>query len=172
MSRAFRALKITAVPLLFAAAALGLATVHISLERKAARAKMRRRACGPGARRQSSRQPCRRQACRISRRQPSRAIFRPRSRWPAAWPWARASRRTRRRPRAYFQSVVDQLGEIGAHDKRAPLAATAYRFLAQFTGAAFPEPISRPIPPTPSTCCTTPRAISAIQPRSTNSLSC
>ena len=40
MSRAFRALKITAVPLLFAAAALGLATVHLSAERKAARVKM------------------------------------------------------------------------------------------------------------------------------------
>ena len=40
MSRAFRALKISAVPLLFAAVALGLATVHISAERKAARTKL------------------------------------------------------------------------------------------------------------------------------------
>ena len=39
----------------------------------------------------------------------------------------------------YFQSVVNQLGEIGAHDKNAPFAATAYRFLAQFYRRGVPE---------------------------------
>jgi hypothetical protein len=89
MSRAFRALKITALPLLFAAVALGLATVHISAERKAARAKMH--AAHPIAV-QDANLPGGLAGLKLqsSRRPPKAATFRRSSKWPGAWLWARA----------------------------------------------------------------------------------
>jgi hypothetical protein len=38
----------------------------------------------------------------------------------------------------YFQSVISQVGEIGARDKRGPLVATAFRYLAHFNRRGVP----------------------------------
>jgi uncharacterized protein len=47
-------------------------------------------------------------------------------------------RKDEARAAGYFQSVIDEFGEIGARDKRGPLVAAAYRHLAEFyrSGAA------------------------------------
>ena len=131
MSRAFRALKITAVPLLFAAAALGLATVHISAERRAARASTH---AGLTAAAQDANLPGGLAGLKLQTLAPAAQ----RGDVPAEFEMARrlalgeGVKKNEAQAASYFQSVVNQLGDIGAHDKHAPLAATAYRFLAQF----------------------------------------
>jgi uncharacterized protein len=137
MSRAFRALKITAVPLLFAAAALGLATVQISAERKAARAKAHttHAAAIQDANVSSELAGVKLQVLAPAARQGD---------IPAEVEMARrlalgeGVKKDEVQAAAYFQSAINQLGEISAHDKRAPAAATAYRFMARFHRRGLP----------------------------------
>ncbi len=138
MSRAFRALKITALPLLFAAAALGLATVNISAERKAARAKMH--AAHPIAV-QDANLPGGLAGLKLQTLAPAAKSGDVSAEFEMARRLALGEgvKKDEAQAAAYFQSVVNQLGDIGAHDKRAPLAATAYRFLAQFHRRGVPE---------------------------------
>ncbi len=119
MSRAFRAIKVTAVPFLFAAAALGLAAVHTTLQRQATHTGLssgklvviKLQDLAPAAKKGDI---------------------------PAEVEMARrlalgeGVKKDEAQAALYFQAVINQLGEIGAHDKQAPLAATAFRFLAQF----------------------------------------
>ena len=131
MSRAFRALKITAVPLLFAAVALGLATVHISAERKAARAKM---TAGHPVAVQDANLPGGLSGLKLQALAPAARSGDVSAEFEMARRLALGEgvKKDEGQAAGYFQSVVNRLGDIGAHDKRAPLAATAYRFLAQF----------------------------------------
>ncbi len=131
MSRAFRALKITAVPLLFAAAALGLATVHISAERRAARANAH---AGHTVAVQDANLPGGLAGLKLQTLAPAAKSGDVSAEFEMARRLALGEgvKKNEAQAASYFQSVVSQLGDIGAHDKRAPLAATAYRFLAQF----------------------------------------
>ncbi len=137
MSRAFRALKITAVPLLFAAAALGLATVHISAERKAARAKAH---AAHATAVQDANVPGELAGVKLQ-------VLAPAAKQgdiPAEVEMARrlalgeGMKKDEVQAAAYFQSAINELGEIDAHDKRAPAAATAYRFMARFHRRGLP----------------------------------
>ncbi len=133
MSRAFRAIKVMAVPLLFAAAALGLAAVHTSLQRKAAHAGM------PSGK-------------LVVIKLQDLAPAAQKGDIPAEVEMARrlalgeGVKKNEAQAALYFQAVVNQLGEIGAHDKQGPLAATAFRFLAQFHRRGVPEANIAPNP--------------------------
>lgn len=138
MSKAFRAIKVTAVPLLFAAAALGLAAVQISLQRKAEHAKMRAV-----------------RAVAIQDADPSGKLvgIKLQDLAPAAQKGdilaevemarrlalGEGVKKNEAQAALYFQAVINQLGEIGARDKRGPFAATAFRFLAQFHRRGVPD---------------------------------
>lgn len=131
MSKFFKAIKVTAVPLLFAAAALGLAAVHISLQGKAGHATMRAQ-----------------HAVAVQDADPSGKLvgIKLQDLAPAAQngdisaevemarrlALGEGVKKNEAQAALYFQSVINQLGEIGARDKRGALAATAFRFLAQF----------------------------------------
>ncbi len=138
MSRAFRALRVVAVPLLFAAAALGLATVHISLERKAAHAKMRAAytVAAQDANLPDTLAGMNLQVLAPAARNGDVSAELEMARRLA---FGEGVKKDEAQAAAYFQLVVNQLGEIGARDKRAPLAATAYRFLAQYYRRGVPE---------------------------------
>ena len=71
----------------------------------------------------------------------------------------------------YFQGVINQVGEINPRDKRGPLVATAFRYMARFHRLALPRPIPPRIPPMRSACCITRQAIWGILRRSTSSRS-
>lgn len=138
MSEAFRVIKVTAVPLLFAAAALGLAAVQISLERKAGHARSR---------------AAHTVAVQDSNAADKLAGIKLQDLAPAAQKGDVAAevemarrlalgegvKKDEAQAALYFQAVINQLGEIGARDRRAPLAATAFRFLAQFQRRGVPE---------------------------------
>ncbi len=138
MSRAFRALKITAVPLLFAAAALGLATVHLSAERKAARVKMH---AAHAAQTQDANLSDRLAGIKLKDLAPAaqKGDVSAEAEMARRLALGEGVKKDEAQAALYFQSVVNQLGEIGAHDKNAPFAATAYRFLAQFYRRGVPE---------------------------------
>ncbi len=131
MSRAFRALKIVAVPLLFAAVSLGLATVHISQERKAARAKF---LAEHTAQAQDAASTGNFTGVKLQDLAPAvkKGDFAAEVEIARRLTLGEGVRKNEAQAAAYFQSAVNQLGEIGPHDKRAPAAATACRFLAQF----------------------------------------
>ncbi|MGO9547813.1 MAG: tetratricopeptide repeat protein [Rhodomicrobium sp.] len=127
ISKVLRAIKIAAVPVLFAAIALGLTAVHGSLQRKAERA--RNRAAHAAAVQDDK---------SAGLKLPELVAAAQNGDIPAQVERARrvalgqGVNKNEGQAALYFQSVINQLGEIGARDKRAPYAATAYRYLAQF----------------------------------------
>jgi TPR repeat protein len=138
MSRAFRALKITAGPLLFTAVALGLATVHISAERKAARAKTH---AAHTAAIQDKNASGKLAGVKLQVLAPAAKL----GDIPAEVEMARrlamgeGVKKNEAQAAAYFRAAISQLGDIGAHDKYAPAAAMAYRFMARFHRHGLPE---------------------------------
>jgi hypothetical protein len=131
ISRVFRAIKILAVPLLFSAAVLGLATVHLSLQRKGERAK--NRAAGLIAAHDGS---APNGLIGIKLQDLSAEVAK--GDLPAQIEMGRrlargqGVKKDEAQAARHFQAVISQVGEIGARDKRAPLVATAFRYLAQF----------------------------------------
>ncbi len=138
MSRAFQALKITAVPLLFAAVALGLATVHISAERRAARAKAH---AAPVATIQDANTPGEFAGVKLQVLAPAakQGDISAEVEMARRLALGEGVKKDEVQAAAYFQSAINQMGEIGAHDRRAPAAATAYRFMARFHRRGLPE---------------------------------
>jgi TPR repeat protein len=135
ISSVFQVIKVSAVPLLFAAAALGLATVHVSLQRKAERARSRVA-----------------QAAAIQLPNPLVGVKLPelaaaveKGDLPAKIEMGRrlaegqGVKKNEAQAALYFQTVIDQAAEIGARDKRGPLVATAFRYLAHFHRRGIPE---------------------------------
>lgn len=131
MSRVFHAIKVAAVPLLFAAASLGLAAINISLQRKAEHA------------RAHAAQTAAMQDAGVAEKLAGAKL---KDLAPAAkngdisaevemarrLALGEGVKKNEAEAAIYFQAVINQLGEINARDKRGPLAATAFRFLAQF----------------------------------------
>jgi len=142
MSKAFRVIKVTAVPLLFAAAALGLAAVHISLQRKAEHAKARAAAVQEinlsdklvGIKLQDL-APAAQKGDISAQVEMARRLA-----------LGEGVKKNEAQAALYFQAVINQLGEISARDKRGPLAATAFRFLAQFHRRGVPDANIAPNP--------------------------
>src|SRR5215469_12414502 len=135
ISSVFQVIKISAVPLLFAAAALGLATVHVSLQRKAERARSRAA-----------------QAATVQLPNPLVGVKLPdlaaaveKGDLPAKIEMGRrlaegqGVKKNEAQAALYFQAVIDEAGEIAARDKRGPLVATAFRYLAHFHRRGVPE---------------------------------
>jgi uncharacterized protein len=131
ISSVFQVIKVAAVPLLFAAAALGLATVHVSLQRKAERA--RNRAAQAVAIQLPGERPT-----LAGVKLPDLAAAVERGDLLAKIEMGRrlaqgqGVKKNEAQAAFYFQAVIDQAGEIGARDKRGPLVATAFRYMAQF----------------------------------------
>lgn len=146
MSKVFQAIKISAVPLLFAAVALGLATVHLSLQRKAERARLRAAQTvsvkDSGVADQLTGRKLQDVAAAAEKGDIAAKIEMGRR-----LAQGQGVQKNEAAAAAYFRAVIDRLGEIGAHDYRAPMAATAYRYLAQFHRRGVPE---ANIPPNPS----------------------
>ena len=131
ISKFFPSIGISAAPLVFAAVALGLAALHVSLERKA----------GPAGGRtvhpatlQEGGVPDK----LVSAKFPELAAAAEKGDLSAEIEIGRrlaqgqGVKKDEGRAALHFQAVIDRLGDIGARDKRGPLAAAAYRFLAQF----------------------------------------
>jgi hypothetical protein len=135
ISSVLHIIKVSAVPLLFGAAALGLATVHVSLQRKAERARSR---TAQAATLQLP-NPL------VSLKLPDLAAAVQKGDLLATIEMARrlaqgqGVRKNEAQAAVYFQAVIDQAGEIGARDKRGPLVATAFRYLAHFHRRGVPE---------------------------------
>lgn len=129
--RFFRILKISAVPILFSAAALGLVAVHSSLLRKAERAKSRmlQAAATP-----DSASPDR----TLSLKFRDLAAAAERGELSARIEMGRrlaqglGVKKDEVHAVQYFQGVINEFGDISAHDKRAPHVATAFLYLARF----------------------------------------
>ncbi len=120
-----------AVPLLFAAVALGLATVHLSLQRKAERARSR---AAHAVAVQDSVVPDKLVGLKL----PELVVAAAKGDLSAEIEIGRrlaegeGVKKDEAQAAFYFQAAINRLGEIGARDKRGPLAATAFRYLAQF----------------------------------------
>ncbi len=138
MSRTFRALKVTAVPLLFTAAALGLATVHISGERKAARDKAHivHEAAAQDANASGKLAGVKLQVLAPAAKLGDIAAEVEMARRLAL---GEGVKKNEVQAAAYFRSAISELGDIGAHGKYAPVAAVAYRFMARFHQHGLPE---------------------------------
>jgi hypothetical protein len=138
ISSVFQVIKVSAVPLLFAAAALGLATVHVSLQRKAERAKSR-------ATQVAAIQDRLLPNPLVGVKLPDLAAAVQKGDLPAKIEMGRrlaqghGVKKNEAQAALYFQAVIDQAGEIGARDKRGPLVATAFRYLAHFHRRGVPE---------------------------------
>jgi uncharacterized protein len=136
MSRAFQALKIGAVPLLFAAVAMGLATVHIAQERKAARAK------SVAEHATQAQDPTQTAFARLKLQELAPAVkqgdFSAEVEMGRRLALGDGAKKDEAQAAAYLQSAINQLGAIGAHDKRAAAAATACRILAQYYRRGLP----------------------------------
>jgi uncharacterized protein len=138
ISSVFQAIKVSAVPVLFAAAALGLATVHVSLQRKAERAKSR---AAEAASMQDRLLP----NPLVGVKLPDLAAAVQKGDLPAKIEMGRrlaqgqGVKKNEAQAALYFQAVIDEAGEIGARDKRGPLVATAFRYLAHFHRRGVPE---------------------------------
>jgi hypothetical protein len=132
ISSVLQIIKVSAVPLLFAAAALGLATVHVSLQRKAERS--RNRAAQQAASIQDRLLP----NTLIGLKLPDLTAAAEKGDLPAKIEMGRrlaqgqGVKKNEAQAALYFQAVIDQAGEIGARDKRGPLVATAFRYMAHF----------------------------------------
>jgi TPR repeat protein len=135
ISSVFHIVRVSAVPLLFAAAALGLATVHVSLQRKAERARSR------AAQAVTVQLPNPLDNLKL----PDLAAAVDKGDLPAKIEMGRrlaqgqGVRKNEAKAALYFQAAIDQAGEIGARDKRGPLVATAFRYLAHFHRRGVPE---------------------------------
>jgi uncharacterized protein len=131
MSRTFKALKIAAVPLLFAAVSLGLATVHVAQERKAARAKL---LAGHTAQVQDAGSAASFAGIKLKDLAPAvkKGDFAAEVEIARRLALGEGVKKDETQAAAHFLVAINQLGEIGPRDKRAPAAATACRFLAQF----------------------------------------
>jgi TPR repeat protein len=138
ISSVFQVIKVSAVPLLFAAAALGLATVHVSLQRKAERARSR---ATQAAAIQDRLLPNPFAGLKL----PDLAAAVKKGDLPAKIEMGRrlaqgeGVKKNEAQAALYFQAVIDEAGEIGARDKRGPLVATAFRYLAHFHRRGVPE---------------------------------
>jgi hypothetical protein len=145
MSKFLGALKISAVPLMFAVAALSLATVHLSLQRKAERARLK---AAQTVSVKVSATPDRLTGLKL----PDVATAAEKGDLSAVTEMGRryaqgeGVTKSRVKAAAYFQAVADRLGEIGPRDYRAPLAVAAYRYLAQYHRSGVPEANIRPDP--------------------------
>ena len=145
MSKVVNVLKISAVPLLFAAVALSLATVHLSLQRKAERARLQ---AVPAALVKDSAAPDRLTGLKL----PDIATAAEKGDLRAAAEMARRYAQgegvpqSKAKAAAYFRTVADRLGEIGPRDAHAPLAVAAYRYLAQYHRSGVPEANIAPDP--------------------------
>src|SRR5262249_33825872 len=113
ISSVFQVIKVSAVPLLFAAAALGLATVHLSLQRKAERART------PAAQAVAIQPP----NPLVGVKLPDLAVAVEKGDLPAKIEMGRrlaqgqGVKKNEAQAALYFQAVIDQSGEIGARDK-------------------------------------------------------
>jgi uncharacterized protein len=135
MSKVLHAIRVAAVPLLFAAASLGLAAVHISLERKAEHSKARTPLAAAvqdseklaGLKLQDLAPAAQKGDIQAEVEMARRLAL------------GEGVKKNEAEAALYFQAVINQLGEIGARDKRGPFAATAFRFLAQYNRRGLPE---------------------------------
>src|SRR5262249_12421865 len=114
ISSVFRVFKVSAVPLLFAAATLGLATVHLSLQRKAERARGRT-AQALAIQDRPLPNPL------VSLKLPDLAAAVEKGDLPAKIEMGRrlaqgqGVKKNEAQAALYFQAAIDQAGEIGAH---------------------------------------------------------
>jgi hypothetical protein len=127
-----KTLQLWAGPILFSAAALGIATVHMTVERKAERARARAaqaRLTEPGGEIQG-------RLFNFNLRDITTAADRgdlaARVEIGRRFALGLGVRRSEVRAATYFQSVIKELGELNARDKRTPYLATAYRYMARF----------------------------------------
>ncbi len=131
ISRLFHAIKVLSVPVLFSGAVLGLATVHLSLQGKGEHAKIRAAellathdVAAP------------RKLVGVKLKDLSAEVAK--GDLPAQIEMGRrlaegqGVKKDEGQAARHFQAVISQVGEIAARDKRAPLVATAFRYLAQF----------------------------------------
>ncbi len=138
ISRFFHALKLAAVPVLFSVAAIGLTAVHISLERKAERAKARaaeivavQNGWLPNA--------------MLSVKFKDLAAVADTGDLAANVEMGRrlalghGVNKNEGQAARYFEAVIGKFGNVSAHDKRAPQVATAFRYLAHFHKSGVPE---------------------------------
>lgn len=130
ISSIFRIIKISAVPLIFSAAALGLVTLHLSLQRKAERSKAR---AAQAIAVQGTTPPDR--SLNLKFRDLSAAAEK--GDLPARIEMGRrlalghGIKKSESRAAGYFQAVINEFGEISARDKRGPHVAAAFRYMAQ-----------------------------------------
>jgi hypothetical protein len=135
ISSVFYIIRVSAVPLLFGAAALGLATVQLSLQRKAERARSR------AAQAVTIQLPNTLDNLKL----PDLAAAVDKGDLPAQIEMGRrlaqgqGVKKNEAKAALYFQAAIDQAGEIGARDKRGPLVATAFRYLAHFHRRGVPD---------------------------------
>jgi uncharacterized protein len=136
ISRLLRAIGLCAVPFLFAVSALGLVTVHVSLQRKAERARVKAQQVAAPDRVQAN--PL------IALRLPDLAAAAQKGDLSAKLEMGRrlaqgeGVRKNEGQAALVFQSVVDEVGEIGARDKRGPIVAAAFRYLSVFHRRGLP----------------------------------
>lgn len=138
MSRTFRTLKIAAVPLLFTAAALGLAAIHISGERKAAhdKAHIAHESAAQGANASGKLAGVKLQVLAPAAKLGDIAAEVEVARRLAL---GEGMKKNEAQAAAYFRSVINRLDNIGTHGKYAPAAAIACRFMARYHRRGLPE---------------------------------
>ncbi len=138
ISSLLRVVQLSAIPLLFSVAALGLVTVHVSHQRKAERA---RNQLAQVTSVQDRTLPNLLNDLRL----PDLAAAVEKGDLPAKIEMGRrlaqgeGVRKNEGQAAIYFQAAIDQAGEIGARDKRGPLVATAFRYLAHFHQRGLPD---------------------------------
>jgi uncharacterized protein len=131
MFRVLHAIKLAVVPVLFSIAALGLATVHLSLQRKAERTRTRAAVQVTAVGQDRSNQLIGLKLQDLSAEVAKGDL-------PAQIELGRrlaqgqGVKKDEAKAARYFQDAISQAGEVGARDKRGPLVATAFRYLAQF----------------------------------------
>ncbi|MGO8954248.1 MAG: tetratricopeptide repeat protein [Rhodomicrobium sp.] len=137
MSSAFRAIKLSAIPLLFAAVTLGLATIHVSLQRKAERARSR---SAHIAAVQDSIIPDKLVGVKLKdlASASEKGDLAAKIEMGRRLAQGEGVKKNEAQAARYFQSVIAQAGEIAARDKRGPLVAVAFRYLAQFNRLGVP----------------------------------
>jgi uncharacterized protein len=132
ISRFLRPIRLAAVPLLFSIAALGLVAVHTSLQRKAERARTRAAQIASGV--QEGAFPDKLAGLKLKDLSAEVA----KGDLPAQIEMGRrlahgeGVKKDEAKAALYFQDAISQAGDVGARDKRGPLVATAFRYLAQF----------------------------------------
>jgi uncharacterized protein len=138
ISKFIRVLRISVVPVLFSAAALGLVAAQVSLQRKAERAKSR---AAQEMLVQDSVLPDK----TVSLKFRDLSAAAEKGDLPARIEIGRrlmqglGVRKNESRAASYFQAIINDFGEISARDKRGPHVAAAFRYMARLYKAGVVE---------------------------------